>query len=99
MCRTFQQALLIVVLLLLPTESRAQLDDLEHLFGQGVHAFHDGRLQDSLNALGQAIELGSRDPRVYYYHGIAQEAMGNSDGANLDFQLGAQLEASATGRF
>jgi len=71
---------------------------MEQLYGQGVHAYHSGQMQNAMDAFSQAIQLGSRDPRVYYFRGLAQSGTGNSNAAIADYSIGAQLEASSTGR-
>ena len=37
---------------------------MEQLYGQGVHAYHSGQMQNAVDAFSQAVSLGSRDPRV-----------------------------------
>ncbi len=82
-----------------PGALQAQSDVVDSLYGQGVHAFHAGLLNESLGAFDQAIELGTRDPRVYYYRGVTQSAIGNVDAATADFSNGAQFEFASIGRF
>ena len=83
----------------MPMALQAQSDVVEKLYGQGVHAYHSGMLNESLSAFDKAIELGTRDPRVYYYRGVTQSAVGNPDAAATDFSNGAQFEFASIGRF
>jgi hypothetical protein len=74
-----------------PAQDQSVLADL---YGRGVHAYFS---RDSVRAhdlLTQAIENGSRDPRAYYFRGLALRNLGREDDAKLDFQTGAQIEAS-----
>lgn len=82
-----------------PGALQAQSDVIDRLYGQGVHAYHSGLLNESLGALNQAIELGTRDPRVYFYRGVTQNALGNVQAAIEDFSSGAQFEFASIGRF
>lgn len=77
----------------------AQPDEIERLYGQGVHAFHSGLLDESLAAFDQAVSLGARDPRIFYYRGVVQDARGFKDAASADFQTGSELEFQSQGRF
>lgn len=81
-----------------PTVNAQSSQVMEQLYGQGVHAYHSGQMQNAVDAFSQAISMGTRDPRVYYFRGLAQSGTGNSAAASGDFMIGAQLEASASGR-
>ena len=63
------------------------------VYGAGVHSFFAGQLGRSYDDLTNAIEAGSRDPRVYYFRGLAALRMGRTDEAEADFTKGAELEA------
>src|SRR6185312_15231416 len=65
---------------------------LEDLYGRGVHAYFAQRMPDAFNNLNEAVKSGSRDPRVFYYRGLALAHLGRPDEARQDFQQGAQLE-------
>ena len=79
-------------------DAQSQSQALQSLYGQGVHAFHAGQLDNAMTSFSEAIRLGTRDPRVYYFRGLAQSRQGNQTGATADFSIGAQLEMSPTGR-
>lgn len=83
----------------MPMTVQAQSDVVEKLYGQGVHAYHSGMFEESLSAFDKAIELGTRDPRVYYYRGVTQSAVGNLEAAATDFSNAAQFEFASIGRF
>ncbi len=71
----------------------------EQLYGQGVHAYFAGQYLEASDLLSQAIENGTRDPRIFYFRGLAMDSIGDNQAALDDFAVGAQLEFSATGRF
>lgn len=66
---------------------------LAETYGQGVHAYNGGRLTDALEFFSLAIENGSQDPRVHYYHGIVNYVSGRPEEAVKDWQAGAAIEA------
>ncbi len=99
MSRSFQLLLVIALLVFLPLNCNAQVNDLEQLYGSGVHAWYAGHPDDAVAAFDRAIEMGTRDPRVWFYRGVVRDALGQTDLAQADFQIGARLEASTTGRF
>src|SRR5579864_2921597 len=67
----------------------AQTDVLNELYGSGVHAFNSGQYREAYNDLTMAIRSGSRDPRVYYYRGLAYIRLGRPQEAQADFKKGA----------
>jgi len=77
----------------------AQTDVLNELYGSGVHAFNSGQYRDAYNDLTMAIRSGSKDPRVYYYRGLAYLRLGRPQEAQSDFRKGASLEMADTDRF
>ena len=66
---------------------------LAETYGQGVHAYNGGRLNDALEFFSLAIDNGSQDPRVYYYRGIVNYVSGRPEEAVKDWQAGAGIEA------
>jgi len=79
------------------SQARAQNNLLGELYGLGVHAYHAGEYRDAYANLSAAIEGGSRDPRVYYFRGLALSHLGRSDEAQADLEKGAQLEVAGGG--
>lgn len=88
----------LTVLVPAATTSAQSSNAMEQLYGRGVHAYHSGQMQNARDALSQAVDLGSRDPRVYYFRGLAHGFLDNKEAAMKDFKSGAQLEATTTGR-
>src|SRR5689334_12646402 len=65
---------------------------LEELYGRGVHAFFAGRINEAFDSLNAAIGSGSRDPRAYYFRGLALSRLGRPQEAIDDYRKGAELE-------
>lgn len=78
--------------------ANAQNDVLDELYGQGYHAYFRGDLGSTEAHLTTAITEGSKDPRVFYYRGLAYLSQGRSVEADVDFHDGAVLEAEGNGR-
>ncbi len=66
-------------------------------FGSGAHAFFGGDYQRAYDDLTQAIAAGSKDPRAFYFRGLAARRMGRIDEAEADFASAARIEADALG--
>lgn len=94
MVRRFGLAILTLGVLSFSSGAFAQ-DVLSELYGKGVHAYYSGDYNTSLEFLNDAVNAGSKDPRVYYYRGLVQSNLGMSDAAVTDFDQGAQLEVNS----
>lgn len=70
----------------------AQYAVLAEIYGRGVHAYNAGNYSKSYELLSMAIDNNIRDPRAYYFRGLAASAGGIGD-AESDWQMGAELEA------
>jgi hypothetical protein len=70
---------------------------LARAYGAGVHAYFCGDAQRSYDDLTQAIEAGTRDPRAWYFRGLAALKLGRLDEAEADFSTGATKENEAVG--
>lgn len=81
-----------------PASVMAQDSVLAELYGQGVHAYFAGQHQDAHEYLTTAIDQGTRDPRAFYFRGLAYTAMGRPQEAKADFQKGAGLETRGADR-
>ncbi|MCA9264739.1 MAG: hypothetical protein KDA60_12855 [Planctomycetales bacterium] len=92
-------ATLIVCGFSVSTRCLAQDDVVRRAYGQGVHAYHAGRTHEAERYLTNAINAGSRDPRAYYYRGLAYLKSGRSYDAEQDFRVGATLEAQGVGGY
>jgi len=66
-------------------------------YGAGVHAYFSGDVQRAYDDLTQAIEAGTRDPRAWYFRGLAALKLGRLDEAEADFSTGADRETKAEG--
>lgn len=65
--------------------------------GAGMHAFHGGDYAASFDWLSGVIEAGSKDPRAFYFRGLAARRCGRELEAEADFLEGARLEAMGNG--
>ncbi|MDB4650476.1 hypothetical protein OAE37_01805 [Pirellulaceae bacterium] len=72
---------------------------ITELYGQAVHAYFDGDYENANKGLTDAIELGTDDPRVYYFRGLTKRMLGRNDEATKDFEAGGKLEALAAAQF
>jgi tetratricopeptide (TPR) repeat protein len=68
-------------------------------YGLGVHAYFAGDNVKAYEQLTDAIDSGSKDPRAFYFRGLAYLKLGRTPEANLDFQKGADLESRDTNKF
>lgn len=66
-------------------------------YGNGVHAYYAGDYHRSHEQLTAAIEGGTRDPRAFYFRGLAALKLGRLDEAEADFSSGADREAAEVG--
>ncbi len=92
------QRLCIIVLAIICCSARmpaaAQDYVLNELYGNGVHAFFSGNHEEALNFLDEAVEEGSRDPRVFYFRALTLDQAGLEEKAQAAFHQGAELEAA-----
>jgi hypothetical protein len=70
---------------------------LAEIYGQGVHAYYSGRFEEAYDYFTQAIDGGTRDPRVYFFRGICDYSQGKPSQAESDWEEGARLEAQTAG--
>jgi len=69
------------------------------LYADAVHAYFGCDYQRAYDSLTAAVEAGSRDPRVWYFRGLAALNMGRIDEAEADFEMAADREAAAWGEW
>ncbi len=79
----------------LTSSAQAQNTILADMYGRGVHAYFAGNHNDAYQFLSSAIQGGLKDPRAYYFRGLAASGSGRSYEAEADWQAGAELEATA----
>jgi hypothetical protein len=70
----------------------------EQLYAQGVLAFFNGDYHQAESYLSQALAYQPRDPRAYYFLGLAQMRTGRSYEGEQALQIGAAIEAGWSGR-
>ena len=88
------------VLLVGISSSRADEAVLDQLYGNGVHYYFGSDYSRAYDSLSAAIRGGSKDPRAYYFRGLAELRLGREPDATADFTKGAELEsADANGRY
>ncbi len=75
--------------------AQAQNTILAEMYGRGVHAYFSGNYNDAYQILSSSIQGGMKDPRAYYFRGLAASGSGRSYEAEADWQAGAELEATA----
>ncbi len=75
------------------TYAHASDPSVRAVYGEGVHSFYAGNFQQSHDYLSQVIEIGTDDPRVYYFRGLSALRLGSPAEADKDFSKGATFEA------
>jgi hypothetical protein len=83
----------------LASTAAAQEAVMDEFYGDGVHNFYDRDFFQAMQNLSIAIDGGSKDPRAYYYRGLARLKTGDTLGAHEDMQKGAHLEADDVDQF
>ena len=84
----------VVVAATMTTAAVGQENLLGELYGIGVHSYYASEYREAYSNLSAAIEAGSKDPRAYYFRGLALSSLGRAEEAQADFEAGAQLEVS-----
>ncbi len=80
-------------------DASAQNAVLTEMYGNGAHSYYAGDYQRAAAQLAAAIEGGSQDPRVFYFHGFALMKLGRAGEAEADFKAGAKLESEDINHF
>ena len=75
------------------TYAHASDPSVRAVYGDGVHSFYAGNFQQSYDYLSQVIDIGTDDPRVYYFRGLSALRLGSQTEADEDFRKGAAFEA------
>jgi hypothetical protein len=68
------------------------------LYGQGIHAYFAGDMDQAIESLSLAIDQDPKDPKPYFFRGLALAQKSGLDAAQADFARGAELEASRGSR-
>ena len=69
-------------------------DESDIIYGRGVHAFFDRDYEGAVTILLQAKEIGSIDPRPFYFLGLAYLRQNETELADQFFKQAAELEFS-----
>ncbi len=75
------------------TSTHASDPSVLAIYGDGVHSFYAGNFQQSYDYLSQVVDIGTDDPRVYYFRGLSALRLGSQRDADDDFTKGAAFEA------
>jgi hypothetical protein len=73
--------------------AQAQEAVLGQIYGKGVQEYFSSDYVRAFERLTTAIDAGSRDPRVFYFRGLAYLKLGRTPEAEMDFRKGAELES------
>jgi hypothetical protein len=79
--------------------SQAQEAALGQLYGKGVHEYFAGDYANASQRMTSLITAGSRDPRVFYFRGLACMKLGQTQEAKTAFSKGAQLESKDINKY
>ncbi|MCE9606460.1 MAG: hypothetical protein K8U03_16315 [Planctomycetia bacterium] len=73
---------------------RAEVNDkiLTDVYHQGLKTFYAGQYAEAHDVFTQAIDGGTKDPRAYYFRGLANSRLGRAANAKADFEKGAVIE-------
>ena len=72
---------------------------MSQLYGRGVHAYFANDYLTAHARLTAVIQNNTRDPRAYYFRGLAYLEMNREEQARLDFQKAGELEAADSNVF
>jgi hypothetical protein len=91
----------VVLAFVLTTGDRLPAQDavLSEFYGSGVHQYFAGNYAQASSDLTASIEGGSKDPRAYYFRGLAALRLGWQQNAAADFRAGAALESADINQF
>ena len=65
----------------------------DKMYGNGVHAFFSSDYAKAHECLSRAMDAESKDPRCFYFRGLAYLKLGREPEAREDFAVAADLEA------
>ena len=76
------------------TAGMAQDPILAELYGSGVHHYFSGGYQQAIADLTEAVDGGTKDPRVYYFRALSWWRLGDTSKAQTDLTAGAKMESA-----
>jgi hypothetical protein len=83
----------------LVTAGMAQDPVLAELYGSGVHQYFSGGYRQALTDLTEAVDGGTKDPRVYYFRALSWWRLGDTPKAQTDLAAGAKLESADVNQY
>ncbi|MDA7952081.1 MAG: hypothetical protein MPJ24_11405, partial [Pirellulaceae bacterium] len=90
---------LTATLFVTPLRAQDVRQQVETLYGKGVHAYEKANYPEALDLFDEAIALNDKDPRPHYYRGLTNYLSGNEEAASQDFQNGAEREFNLKGDY
>jgi hypothetical protein len=81
------------------TAGMAQDPILAQLYGSGVHEYFSGGYRQAIADLTEAIDGGTKDPRVYYFRALSWWRLGDTPKAQTDLAAGAKMESADVNQF
>ncbi len=101
MIRSFFVLTILTGGILLASVASLHADDgaLDKMYGNGVHAFFSGDYVVAHDCLSRAIGAQTKDPRCFYFRGLAYLEMGREPEAKADFSSASDLEADDVYKF
>jgi len=78
-------------------EPQQEAPALRRIYADAVHAYFSSDYQRAYDDLTEAIAAGTADPRAWYFRGLAAFEMGRIDEGETDFEMAADMEATAVG--
>ena len=70
----------------------------EQLYSSGVQAFHSQRYSEAIGFFNKIEDLGTQDPRAFFFRGLSSARLGNVEAATADFEIAARMEWTVAGR-
>ena len=101
MIRSFFVLTILTGGVLLASVASLHADDgaMNKMYGTGVHAFFSGDYAMAHDCLSRAIGAQTKDPRCFYFRGLAYLQMGREPEAKADFTSASDLEADDVYKF
>jgi hypothetical protein len=83
----------------LATAGMAQDPVLAELYGSGVHQYFSGGYRQAIADLTEAVDGGTKDPRVYYFRALSWWRLGDTPKAQTDLAAGAKMESADVNQY
>ena len=77
---------------------RAQTPQADELYARGLYLFFNDRYAEAEPLFRQGAELAPENPALFYFLGLSQGRLGESDEAHRSFTKGAEAELTPRGR-